>query len=176
MLTYSAGGMALSSLVPSTVNFLSMLARSSAANLQIWSLHGLLLTIESAGLSYLSHVQVHLLKCLCSTVLWSYFPVVNLIWITRYLPCGTWMEVDYGRRVNGPHGVPKDLIKNHDARLQYTYKIVSLGYMVHWHTVHLCLVKYYMWCNLCATSGISLTIERLSQQWSLYNLGHRNCG
>ncbi|XP_063949543.1 protein SWEETIE isoform X2 [Daucus carota subsp. sativus] len=56
----SAGGMALSSLVPSTVNFLSMLARSSAANLQIWSLHGLLLTIESAGLSYLSHVQATL--------------------------------------------------------------------------------------------------------------------
>lgn len=59
---YSAGGMALSSLVPSTVNFLSTLARSSAAGLQIWSLHGLLLTIESAGLSYVSHVQVYMLK------------------------------------------------------------------------------------------------------------------
>ncbi|KAL8123865.1 hypothetical protein AgCh_011749 [Apium graveolens] len=56
----SAGGMALSSLVPSTVNFLSTLARSSAAGLQIWSLHGLLLTIESAGLSYVSHVQATL--------------------------------------------------------------------------------------------------------------------
>lgn len=54
------GGMALSSLVPSTVNFLSTLARSSAAGLQIWSLHGLLLTIESAGLSYVSHVQATL--------------------------------------------------------------------------------------------------------------------
>ncbi|KAK1357514.1 HEAT repeat-containing protein 5B [Heracleum sosnowskyi] len=56
----SAGGMALSSLVPATVNFLSTLARSSAAGLQIWSLHGLLLTIESAGLSYVSHVQATL--------------------------------------------------------------------------------------------------------------------
>lgn len=63
LLPYSAGGMALSSLVPSTVNFLSTLARSSVAGLQIWSLHGLLLTIESAGLSYVSHVQVYMLEC-----------------------------------------------------------------------------------------------------------------
>lgn len=55
---YSAGGMALSSLVPATVSSISALAKSSVAGLQIWSLHGLLLTIEAAGLSYISHVQV----------------------------------------------------------------------------------------------------------------------
>lgn len=58
-LACSAGGMALSSLVPATVNSISSLAKSSVAALQIWSLHGLLLTIESAGLSYVSHVQVY---------------------------------------------------------------------------------------------------------------------
>ncbi|CAI9766931.1 unnamed protein product [Fraxinus pennsylvanica] len=56
----SAGGMALSSLVPTTVNSLSLLAKSSIASLRIWSLHGLLLTIEAAGLSYVSHVQATL--------------------------------------------------------------------------------------------------------------------
>nr|GMD55450.1 HEAT repeat-containing protein 5B isoform X2 [Ipomoea batatas] len=56
----SAGGMALSSLVPATVNSLSSLAKSSVTGLQIWSLHGLLLTIEAAGLSYVSHVQATL--------------------------------------------------------------------------------------------------------------------
>ncbi|KAL0350327.1 UNVERIFIED_CONTAM: protein SWEETIE, partial [Sesamum radiatum] len=53
----SAGGMALSSLVPITVNVVSSLAKSSISSLQIWSLHGLLLTIEAAGLSYVSQVQ-----------------------------------------------------------------------------------------------------------------------
>ncbi|KAL8250875.1 hypothetical protein R6Q59_034568 [Mikania micrantha] len=52
-----AGGMALSSLVPSTVNSISSLAKSSTASLQLWALHGLLLTVEAAGLSYVSHVQ-----------------------------------------------------------------------------------------------------------------------
>uniref|UniRef100_A0A803LAT9 HEAT repeat-containing protein n=1 Tax=Chenopodium quinoa TaxID=63459 RepID=A0A803LAT9_CHEQI len=56
----SAGGMALSSLVPATVSSISALAKSSVAGLQIWSLHGLLLTIEAAGLSYISHVQATL--------------------------------------------------------------------------------------------------------------------
>ena len=54
----SAGGIALSTLVPATVSSLSSLAKSSVANLQIWSMHGLLLTIEAAGLSFVSHVQV----------------------------------------------------------------------------------------------------------------------
>ncbi|KAL0332487.1 UNVERIFIED_CONTAM: protein SWEETIE [Sesamum calycinum] len=54
----SAGGMALSSLVPITVNVVSSLAKSSISSLQIWSLHGLLLTIEAAGLSYVSQVQI----------------------------------------------------------------------------------------------------------------------
>ncbi|XP_062106312.1 protein SWEETIE isoform X2 [Humulus lupulus] len=56
----SAGGMALSTLVPSTVSSISFLAKSSVASLQIWSLHGLLLTVEAAGLSYVSHVQATL--------------------------------------------------------------------------------------------------------------------
>lgn len=56
--TFSAGGMALSTLVTATVNSISMLARSSITSLQTWSLHGLLLTIEAAGLSYVSQVQV----------------------------------------------------------------------------------------------------------------------
>ncbi|XP_048328605.2 protein SWEETIE isoform X2 [Ziziphus jujuba] len=56
----SAGGMALSTLVPATVSSISLLAKSSIAGLQIWSLHGLLLTIEAAGLSYVSHVQATL--------------------------------------------------------------------------------------------------------------------
>ncbi|XP_051126760.1 protein SWEETIE isoform X2 [Andrographis paniculata] len=56
----SAGGMALSSLVPTTVSVVSSLAKSSISSLQIWSLHGLLLTIEAAGLSYTSQVQATL--------------------------------------------------------------------------------------------------------------------
>ncbi|OWM90253.1 hypothetical protein CDL15_Pgr006574 [Punica granatum] len=52
--------MALSTLVPSTVSSISQLARSPVAALQIWFLHGLLSTIEAAGLSYVSHVQATL--------------------------------------------------------------------------------------------------------------------
>ncbi|KAF5184416.1 Sweetie-like protein [Thalictrum thalictroides] len=57
----SAGGMALSTLVPATVNSISLLAKSHNTSLQIWSLHGLLLTIEAAGLSFVSQVQATLL-------------------------------------------------------------------------------------------------------------------
>ncbi|KQK18234.1 hypothetical protein BRADI_1g39436v3 [Brachypodium distachyon] len=53
----TAGGMALSSLVTPTVSSLSHLSKSSNSNLQLWSLHALLLTIEAAGLSYVSQVQ-----------------------------------------------------------------------------------------------------------------------
>ncbi|KAL5651647.1 hypothetical protein ACJX0J_037105, partial [Zea mays] len=53
----SAGGMALSTLVTPTVSSLSHLSKSSNFNLQLWSLHALLLTIEAAGLSYVSQVQ-----------------------------------------------------------------------------------------------------------------------
>ncbi|KAL4341896.1 hypothetical protein GQ457_08G014460 [Hibiscus cannabinus] len=56
----SAGGIALSTLVPATVSSMSLLAKSSIPGLQIWSLHGLLLTIEAAGLSFVSHVQATL--------------------------------------------------------------------------------------------------------------------
>lgn len=54
----SAGGMALSTLVPATVNSISLLAKSSNVFLQSWSLHGLFLTIKATGLSFVSHVQV----------------------------------------------------------------------------------------------------------------------
>ncbi|GLT41167.1 hypothetical protein SLA2020_152510 [Shorea laevis] len=57
---HSAGGMALSTLVPATVSSISLLAKSAIPGLQIWSLHGLLLTIEAAGLSFVSHVQATL--------------------------------------------------------------------------------------------------------------------
>lgn len=50
--------MALSSLVPQTVNSISLLAKSTITGLQIWSLYGLLLTIEASGFSYVTHVQV----------------------------------------------------------------------------------------------------------------------
>ncbi|CAD5316514.1 unnamed protein product [Arabidopsis thaliana] len=57
---HSAGGMALSSLVPATVNSVSSLTKTSVLGLKIWALHGLLLTIEAAGLSFVSHVQAAL--------------------------------------------------------------------------------------------------------------------
>ncbi|KAF2926976.1 hypothetical protein DAI22_06g168100 [Oryza sativa Japonica Group] len=53
----AAGGMALCTLVTPTVSSLSHLSKSSNSNLQLWSLHALLLTIEAAGLSYVSQVQ-----------------------------------------------------------------------------------------------------------------------
>ncbi|KAJ4707111.1 HEAT repeat-containing protein 5B-like [Melia azedarach] len=56
----SAGGMALSSLVPATVSSVTLLAKTSIPGLQMWSLHGLILTIEAAGLSFVSHVQATL--------------------------------------------------------------------------------------------------------------------
>jgi hypothetical protein len=59
----SAGGIALSTLVPATVSSVSSLAKSLVPNLQIWSMHGLLLTVEAAGLSFVSHVQVSHFKC-----------------------------------------------------------------------------------------------------------------
>jgi hypothetical protein len=49
--------MALSTLVTPTVSSLSSLSKSLNSNLQLWSLHALLLTIEAAGLSYVSQVQ-----------------------------------------------------------------------------------------------------------------------
>ncbi|KAJ4781926.1 HEAT repeat-containing protein [Rhynchospora pubera] len=57
----SAGGIALSILVPSTVSSISALCKSTDSTLQLWSLHALLLSIEAAGLSYVSQVQATLL-------------------------------------------------------------------------------------------------------------------
>ncbi|XP_020088939.1 HEAT repeat-containing protein 5B isoform X3 [Ananas comosus] len=56
----SAGGMALSTLVPATVNSVSQLCKSTNSGIQLWSLHALLLTIEAAGLSFVSQVQATL--------------------------------------------------------------------------------------------------------------------
>uniref|UniRef100_A0A7I4F5M4 Uncharacterized protein n=1 Tax=Physcomitrium patens TaxID=3218 RepID=A0A7I4F5M4_PHYPA len=56
----SVGGMALSALVPSTVQVLCALAKDPTDALHIWSLHGLWLTAEAAGLSYVPHVQATL--------------------------------------------------------------------------------------------------------------------
>ncbi|KAL2241386.1 UNVERIFIED_CONTAM: Protein SWEETIE, partial [Sesamum indicum] len=71
-----AGGMALSSLVPITVNVVSSLAKSSISSLQIWSLHGLLLTIEAAGLSYVSQVQAQLVSAVRSALDSSSGPIL----------------------------------------------------------------------------------------------------
>ncbi|KAG0503476.1 hypothetical protein HPP92_003548 [Vanilla planifolia] len=56
----SVGGMALSTLVPATVTSVSSMAKNSNANLQLWLLHALLLTIEAAGFSFVSQVQTTL--------------------------------------------------------------------------------------------------------------------
>lgn len=53
----SKGGMALSVLVPSTVQILCTIARDSKVLLHRWALHGLWLTTEAAGLAFVPHVQ-----------------------------------------------------------------------------------------------------------------------
>ncbi|XP_078444054.1 HEAT repeat-containing protein [Wolffia australiana] len=56
----SAGGMALSSLVPGIGSSILSLVRTSNVGTQLWSLHSLVLVIEAAGLSYVSNVQATL--------------------------------------------------------------------------------------------------------------------
>eukprot|EP00850_Spirogloea_muscicola_P003098 SM000012S25360 [mRNA] locus=s12:661062:677919:- [translate_table: standard] len=56
----SVGGMALAALVPSSVQALCSLARDPSGSLSIWALHGLWLTAEAAGLSFVPHVQATL--------------------------------------------------------------------------------------------------------------------
>ncbi|KAH9566013.1 hypothetical protein CY35_04G109200 [Sphagnum magellanicum] len=56
----SVGGMALSTLVPSTVQAMCGLARDPTDLRHIWVLHGLWLTAEAAGLSYVPYVQATL--------------------------------------------------------------------------------------------------------------------
>ncbi|KAI5062512.1 hypothetical protein GOP47_0023051 [Adiantum capillus-veneris] len=53
----SKGGMALSVLVPATVQILCTMVRDSKALLHKWALHGLWLTTEAAGLAFVPHVQ-----------------------------------------------------------------------------------------------------------------------
>lgn len=53
----SAGGMALSSLIPATVQSLCVMAKEPKDSLHIWSLHGLCLTTEAGGLSCVPHIQ-----------------------------------------------------------------------------------------------------------------------
>ncbi|XP_024543648.1 protein SWEETIE [Selaginella moellendorffii] len=56
----SVGGMALSALVPATVQAICSMARDAKEGHHVWILHGLWLTIESAGLSFVPHVQATL--------------------------------------------------------------------------------------------------------------------
>ncbi|KAG6542844.1 hypothetical protein Mapa_015748 [Marchantia paleacea] len=56
----SVGGMALSALVPATVQALCALAKDPNDNLHGWALHALWLTADAAGLSYVPHVQATL--------------------------------------------------------------------------------------------------------------------
>lgn len=57
---FSKGGMALSVLVPSTLQILCTIARDSKVSLHRWALHGLWLTTEAAGLAFVPHVQVRI--------------------------------------------------------------------------------------------------------------------
>ncbi|BBN09583.1 HEAT repeat-containing protein 5 [Marchantia polymorpha subsp. ruderalis] len=56
----SVGGMALSALVPATVQALCALAKDPNDYLHGWALHALWLTADAAGLSYVPHVQATL--------------------------------------------------------------------------------------------------------------------
>lgn len=52
----NVGGMALSALVPATVQALCTLTKDTRDSLHIWSLHALCLTADAAGLSFVPHV------------------------------------------------------------------------------------------------------------------------
>ncbi|CAM6093367.1 unnamed protein product [Calypogeia fissa] len=56
----SVGAMALSALVPATVRTLCALAKDPSDGFPVWSLHGLWLTADAAGLAYVPQVQATL--------------------------------------------------------------------------------------------------------------------
>lgn len=138
----SAGGMALSTLVPATVSSITLLAKSSVASLQIWSLHGLLLTIEAAGLSFVSHVQViqffttvvpsengfHQVSC---GVSWP-------IWLSYYFHCHSksWQKlaalpIVYQTLVAQDHCYipdPRSPVRN-------KYNILKYGHLIVWQLI-----------------------------------------
>eukprot|EP00850_Spirogloea_muscicola_P019748 SM000198S05319 [mRNA] locus=s198:160554:177251:+ [translate_table: standard] len=67
----SVGGMALAALVPSSVQALCSLARDPSGSLSIWALHGLWLTAEAAGLSFVPHVQATLTLAMDMCILYT---------------------------------------------------------------------------------------------------------
>ncbi|GBG62555.1 hypothetical protein CBR_g31193 [Chara braunii] len=60
----SVGGMALSALVPAVIQGLCNLAKDATDGLYIWALHGLWLTADAAGLSFMPHVEATLSLCI----------------------------------------------------------------------------------------------------------------
>lgn len=54
----SKGGLALQGLLPTVVETLIAVARQSSGLVAFWAVHGLWLTANAAGLSFLSHVKV----------------------------------------------------------------------------------------------------------------------
>ena len=108
----SAGGMALSTLVPATVSSISLLAKSSLAGLQIWSLHGLLLTIEAAGLSFVSYVQVFQFLTVMPSDNGFYLSVVyfDLFYFLIVFRCATLKLDIYQIQANSPFYIFRILI------------------------------------------------------------------
>ena len=54
------GGLALQGLLPTGVETLIAVARSTGGLVAFWAVHGLWLTANAAGLSFISHVKVGL--------------------------------------------------------------------------------------------------------------------
>lgn len=57
------GSMSTQSMIPSAVDSLFSLMKSSTADVYFWALHGLLLLANAAGLAYLSYVEKTLRLC-----------------------------------------------------------------------------------------------------------------
>jgi hypothetical protein len=55
----------LQSMVPSSVGALMAVARRPAGHAALWALHALTLCAQSAGLAYMTHVQVSTDKAVC---------------------------------------------------------------------------------------------------------------
>ena len=104
--------MALSTLVPATVSSISLLAKSSLAGLQIWSLHGLLLTIEAAGLSFVSYVQVFQFLTVMPSDNGFYLSVVyfDLFYFLIVFRCATLKLDIYQIQANSPFYIFRILI------------------------------------------------------------------
>ncbi|KAH9326227.1 hypothetical protein KI387_006405, partial [Taxus chinensis] len=73
----SAGGMALSVLIPITLRSLCMMVKDPKDLVRIWSLHGLCLTTEAGGLSCVPHVQT-ILSLTMDVLLYEEHPGIEL--------------------------------------------------------------------------------------------------